>query len=102
MKFVSIRIHNLFSYRDGYFEFPLDSDPAHNVVLIHGRNGFGKTSFINSMKLLFLGLHPELTHNVRPPHKLRPEEYLLGSGAPCAKTKRIAALPSAGRKRTAW
>ncbi len=81
MKFVSIRIHNLFSYRDGYFEFPLDSDPTHNVVLIHGRNGFGKTSFINSMKLLFLGLHPELTHNVRPPNKLRPEEYLLGSGA---------------------
>lgn len=81
MKFVSIRIHNLFSYRDdGYFAFPTDAEPERNVVLIHGRNGFGKTSFINAMKLLFLGLHPELTHNVRPPHKLRPEEYLLGSG----------------------
>lgn len=81
MKFVSIRIRNLFSYRDGDFQFPVNADDTRNVVLIHGRNGFGKTSFINSMKLLFLGLHPELTHNVRPPHKLRPEEYLLGSGA---------------------
>lgn len=81
MKFVSIRIHNLFSYRDGDFKFPVNTDETRNVVLIHGRNGFGKTSFINSMKLLFLGLHPELTHNVRPPHKLRPEEYLLGSGS---------------------
>jgi len=80
MKFVSIQIQNLFSYRDGYFAFPTDAEPERNVVLIHGRNGFGKTSFINAMKLLFLGLHPELTHNVRPPHKLRPEEYLLGSG----------------------
>jgi DNA sulfur modification protein DndD len=80
MKFVSVNIENLFSYREGYFEFPTNKDSALNVILIHGRNGFGKTSFINAMKLLFLGLHPELTHNVRPPHKLRPVEYLLGSG----------------------
>ncbi|MDR3159726.1 MAG: AAA family ATPase [Zoogloeaceae bacterium] len=80
MKFVSVNIENLFSYREGYFEFPMDKDPALNVILIHGRNGFGKTSFINAMKLLFLGPHPELTHNVRPSHKLRPVDYLLGSG----------------------
>lgn len=80
MRFVSVLIHNLFSYRVGDFVFPADTDVARNVVLIHGRNGFGKTSFINAMKLLFLGLHPELTHSVRPNHKMGPEEYLLGGG----------------------
>lgn len=80
MRFVSLRIINLFSYRDGRFEFPLDDNPERNVVLIHGRNGFGKTSFINAMKLLFLGLHPELMYNIRPGWKMKDDEYLFGSG----------------------
>lgn len=80
MKFASFTINNLFSYRHGYFEFPLDLPPERNVILIHGRNGFGKTSFINAIKLLFLGLDREILDAVRPGVKLNPQRYLLGTG----------------------
>lgn len=40
------RIHNLFSYC-GTWDFDLrPSDDGRNVLLIWGRNGYGKTSFL--------------------------------------------------------
>lgn len=80
MIFESVTIHNLFSYRNAHFSFPTASPAGRNVILIHGRNGYGKTSFINSLKLLFLGFDPELTHKVHAGWKLKPHEYLLGTG----------------------
>lgn len=74
------RIHNLFSYR-GVCEFEL-SPPAdgRNVVLIWGRNGYGKTSFINSLKLLMSGVTDELCANIQIGRKMKRGHYLLGMG----------------------
>jgi DNA sulfur modification protein DndD len=57
MIFESIRLTNLFSYY-GEQEIDLGTPvPGRNVCLIMGRNGFGKTSLLNSLKLLFTGAH---------------------------------------------
>ncbi len=80
MRFSSFTINNLFSYRHGHFDFPLDLPPKRNVILIYGRKGFGKTSFINAIKLLFLGLDREILNAVRPGVNLNPQRYLLGTG----------------------
>lgn len=81
MRFLKIQIKNLFSYRDAIFEFPDQIDPAKNVVLIHGRNGFGKTSFINALKLFFVGNTNEDIRAVRRGRNYNPREYMLGAGA---------------------
>ena len=55
MKINSIEISNMFSYYGrNKIDFDL-SDDSKNINIIYGRNGNGKTSFINSIKLLFLG-----------------------------------------------
>lgn len=78
MIFEEIRIHNLFSYYgEQVFSLP-DPTPEQPIVLISGRNGFGKTSFINSVKLLFLGTSEEMLTSVQAGRKLRPNSYLLG------------------------
>lgn len=84
MIFEEIAIENLFSYRGKQAFSLVPSDPARNVVLISGRNGFGKTSFLNSIKLLFLGAEygagDELRGEVQQGRKLNPQKYLLGWG----------------------
>lgn len=78
MIFEEIRIHNLFSYYgEQVFSLP-DPTPEQPIVLISGRNGYGKTSFINSIKLLFLGTSEEMLTSVQVGRKLRPNDYLLG------------------------
>jgi DNA sulfur modification protein DndD len=73
-------IHNLFSYR-GSCEFDLrPDDDTRNVLLIWGRNGYGKTSFINSLKLLFNGVSDELRKGVHAGRDLKRDHYLLGMG----------------------
>ena len=75
-----IRIENLFSYY-GSHSFPL-SPPAdgRNVVLISGRNGYGKTSFLNSLKLFFAGATREIM-TVQAGREMRnKKDYLLGYG----------------------
>jgi DNA sulfur modification protein DndD len=84
MIFEEITIENLYSYR-GRQTFNLaPPDAERNVVLISGRNGFGKTSFLNSVKLLFLGADfgsgDELRGEVQQGRKLNPQKYLLGWG----------------------
>ncbi|MBL0284839.1 MAG: AAA family ATPase [Zoogloea sp.] len=77
MIFKKICIQNLFSY---YGEQVFDLPPPTRkrpVILIAGRNGFGKTSFINSVKLLFLGTADEMLRNVQTGTTLRPNSYLL-------------------------
>jgi len=80
MIFEEIRIYNLFSYYGEQvfkFEAPIG---AKNITLIYGRNGYGKTSFIESIKLLFLGASEELRKNVQRGRSFRERAYLLGAG----------------------
>src|SRR6185437_10471424 len=79
MIFEQIRIQNLFSYYgEQTFDFPFPT-PGKPVVLISGRNGFGKTSFINSVKLLFLGTSDVMLRDASIDHRtFRPNTYLLG------------------------
>ena len=50
-----IQLTNLFSYY-GPQCFELGQPgPRRNICLIMGRNGFGKTSLLNALKLLFTG-----------------------------------------------
>lgn len=74
------RIHNLFSYQ-GSCEFDLSPpQDGRNVVLIWGRNGYGKTSFLNSLKLLLTGVSDELRQSPQVGRKLNRDRYLLGLG----------------------
>lgn len=59
MYFKSLTINNLFSYRECDLDLSLPSDSSKNIILIMGRNGQGKTNFLRSIKLLFLGVSPE-------------------------------------------
>lgn len=80
MIFKEIRITNLFSYfGEQVFELP-EPTTERPLILISGRNGFGKTSFINSVKLLFLGTSTGMLQRVIEGTKLRPNSYLLGHG----------------------
>ncbi|MDY6831708.1 MAG: DNA sulfur modification protein DndD [Thermodesulfobacteriota bacterium] len=75
------RIYNLFSYC-GLCEFDLapTEDEQRNVVIIWGRNGYGKTSFLNSLKLLLSGVSDEIRESAHVGRKLNREAYLLGMG----------------------
>ncbi len=74
------RIHNLFSYY-GPCEFDLrPEDDGRNVLLIWGRNGYGKTSFLNSLKLLLTGVSDELRAGVHSGRNFKRDHYLLGMG----------------------
>lgn len=79
MKFISIELENIFAY-DRKVEVNLSgTSPERNVILIWGRNGMGKTSFLNSLKLLFLGADlPDMRTIGFPPRTLPPRQYVLG------------------------
>lgn len=78
MIFERITIQNLFSYNgEQTFDIPYTTDDK-PIVLIAGRNGFGKTSFINSVKVLFLGTSDQMIHDAQVGRKLTPKTYLLG------------------------
>lgn len=79
MIFERIEILNLFSYREAAFDLAGPS-PGRNIALISGRNGFGKTSFLNAVKLLFVGPNPDLCRAVQRGRELKPKEYVLGLG----------------------
>ncbi len=58
MRFKSIAIENVFSYYGlKHFDFEKKDEP---VVLIIGENGFGKTSFINSVKIALHGINKDI------------------------------------------
>lgn len=78
MIFEEIRIRNLFSYYDEQILLFPEPSAERPIVLISGRNGFGKTSFINSVKLFFLGTSDDMLRSVQAGVTLRPMTYLLG------------------------
>lgn len=84
MKIKSIEIFNMFSYyEENKIEFDI-SNESKNINVIYGRNGNGKTSFINCIKLLFLGTqNPLYTEQIRKSvsenKTLSIYEYVLGN-----------------------
>lgn len=80
MIFQRLEIQNLFSYQ-GVCTFdlapPVEAD-GRNVVLIWGRNGYGKTSFINSLKLALAGVTDDLRAGVHAGRNFKRDHYLLG------------------------
>ncbi len=79
MFFKTIKIKNLFSYKDVEFNLKKPSASNKNIVLIFGRNGFGKTSFLNSIKLLFHGPNDELLNEALPGRKLSIKSFTQGN-----------------------
>lgn len=80
MYFRSLTIHNLFSYRSPCeFDFSPPVDSPKNIVLIIGRNGQGKTNFLRSIKLLFLGVAPEeIRRTVSSKRLLNQNQFVCG------------------------
>ncbi|RRI03112.1 hypothetical protein EH240_11125 [Mesorhizobium tamadayense] len=80
MKFVSFDIENMFAY-NGTCSVDLSEtqDGERNIVLIKGRNGAGKTSLLNSAKLLFAGAQDESLRRVGFSRTaLTDKQYVLG------------------------
>jgi DNA sulfur modification protein DndD len=73
-------VQDLFSYR-GKVELDLTKprvDHPGAVVLVHGRNGQGKTSLLNSLKLLFGGVTERMRGDAVQGVMLKQNEYLTG------------------------
>jgi DNA sulfur modification protein DndD len=81
MKFLYIEIENMFAY-DRKVRVDLSTTTSQkNLVLVWGRNGMGKTSFLNCVKLLFLGAEDRDMRKVGfPPISLQHRQYVLGDG----------------------
>lgn len=79
MIFKSITITNLFSYyRENVFDLSTSPEFGKNIVVLMGRNGGGKTSFINSVKLLFLGPAEEIRRTVQRRRIPTEKQYICG------------------------
>lgn len=79
MIFRHLLLENLFSYQRAEFDFS-GASTERNIALVFGRNGYGKTSFINAIKLLFAGANEDMRASVLPGTRLSPESYILGTG----------------------
>ncbi len=55
----NIVLENIFVY-EGINKFDFSNDDKKNIVLIIGENGFGKTSFINAIKIGFHGITKDI------------------------------------------
>lgn len=75
MRFNSVTIKNLFSYK-GEIKFNFN-DSNKPISLIIGENGFGKTSFINSIKIALHGVTKDLLSIGEL--VLTKQDYILGS-----------------------
>ncbi|MDD5410444.1 MAG: DNA sulfur modification protein DndD [Methylobacter sp.] len=79
MIFKTITLDNLFSYYGTHvFDLCPEPDGQRNIVIIMGRNGFGKTSFLNSIKLLFGGVTKDLTASAQWGSTTQLKSFVLG------------------------
>ena len=82
MKFLSIEIEHVFAYDQKAIINLSGTTDDQNIVLIWGRNGMGKTSFLNALKLLFTGVdHPSTRTVGFPPRPLGTRQFVIGDGA---------------------
>jgi len=81
MKILEVTLVDILAYR-GSTTVDLSSTKGdQNMVLIWGRNGKGKTSFINSLKMLFAGIEDERIRTVGfPPRPLPEGQFVRGDG----------------------
>ena len=71
----NIILENIYAYED-INEFNFNTDDK-NIILIKGENGFGKTSFINSLKIGFHGITKDI---LKIGNKYIPkQEYIKGN-----------------------
>ncbi len=71
----------MFSYRKVIFDFTKEGHVSNkNLILVSGRNGFGKTSLLNSIKLLFHGPTKDLRDCVQRQRDISIKQYVLGVG----------------------
>jgi DNA sulfur modification protein DndD len=79
MFFKSLTITNLFSYYDVCtFDLTPNEDDNRNIVVIQGRNGHGKTSFLNSVKMLFVSVSEEIRRTAQRKRAPSPKQYVCG------------------------
>ncbi|MBF0333801.1 MAG: DNA sulfur modification protein DndD [Alphaproteobacteria bacterium] len=78
MIFHRIVVTNLFSYNgEQVYDFTRRGEGP--IALVVGRNGYGKTSLLNAVKLLFLGSDTKSQRRVGfPPRSLSRQDYLMG------------------------
>lgn len=77
MRFKSITIENVFSYYgQKTFNFESSEKP---ITLIIGENGFGKTSFINSVKVALHGINKDILNIGN--QTLTKQDFILGNPA---------------------
>ena len=82
MKFLSIEIEHVFAYDKKAIVNLSGTTDDQNIVLIWGRNGMGKTSFLNALRLLFTGVDHSSSRIVGfPPRPLGTLQYVVGDGA---------------------
>jgi DNA sulfur modification protein DndD len=82
MKLLSVDLENIFAYYGSRTIDLSETTPERNIVLIWGRNGYGKTSFLNAVKLLFTGTdNPRYRMVGFPAQTLSLPEYVQGRGA---------------------
>lgn len=79
MKFTGLEVENIFAYR-GLSRVDLSACTSdRNLVVVTGRNGAGKTSLLNAVKLLFLGSENESIRRVAfGAGPLNQKSYVLG------------------------
>ncbi|MDM8543232.1 ATP-binding protein [Desulfococcaceae bacterium HSG9] len=73
-------MHNLFSY---FHKQEIDltaPDGERNIAIIFGRNGYGKTSLLTCLKLLFAGVTESLRRTVQRQRAPTENQYILGVG----------------------
>jgi DNA sulfur modification protein DndD len=79
VRFLRFEFQDIFAYRNcNRIEFS-ECTPERNIIVVSGRNGAGKTSLLNSAKLLFLGPNAEAMRRIRVGDApLSAKQFMLG------------------------
>lgn len=79
LEFTALEVENIFAY-DGVSRIDLSGcTDDQNVIVVSGRNGAGKTSLLNAIKLLFVGTDDaELRRVGYGGTLLAPKPYVIG------------------------
>ncbi|WP_457953672.1 AAA family ATPase [Achromobacter xylosoxidans] len=79
MRFTSLEVQDIFAYH-GVSKIDLSAcTKSRNVIVIAGRNGAGKTSLLNAIKLLFLGAEDDSLRRVGfGSSAISPKHFVLG------------------------
>jgi DNA sulfur modification protein DndD len=102
MIFTGLEVEDIFAYR-GLSRVDLSAcTPQRNLVVVTGRNGAGKTSLLNAVKLLFLGSENEGMRRVAfGAGPINPKSYVLGQPGRWYGVFNTSAGPTDARARVA-